>query len=1309
MQILSPKDQENIIVQKANYSFMVRIKNNTKYSIPLSNVQMDIEVYSLSDKTHQEHCEKVKERIRRQISSQLEKQNEDHNKAVFGIFSLRQNKSSSLISGGDAHDFAIDLGPLSRNEIFKKTSNHIFNVVMSVNGQEKRQFQLNWLNSKDNTLTEKKTPSVIKNTQQDKPRKVNLPQANLVCNESTPIFIHNLPHVDNKLQLLLQYESDIPKAFNIANFVSSIKIVISENNLENYVFTKIQTALQIDCSEIFIQDLNHSTRTIHLNLPIKYVSNLQTGNFEFCIVIDMCTTFSQSIKCEVPIVMEQLPMFPGHVVLDFGTTNSACVYFNPSAGQPTFPDRFLSPAQSKSLQDTFEWLMMELEEKSLQAYEEYEILAKSFINCARDKWRETEGGKCSSFEDIRQYLRQLHQQEDSLSISTDRADILVAWGVHQYQHLRQQYVSTDEYRYQKASDVLADLYYKCLNRIIDIDIQEDCQIFLPELERGNKEGKISSTVRMDDLAPTETDSQNNLIDPANSQIKMGTAIEQTMNEVDYAKNDLETANLKTRDNQDPIHTVFVSGIKRWIGQKNKAYFVDMKNKIFRDTYDPICTTAIQYLLTKVEQSIGSKKQRINDLVVTYPANLSQQRRQVLQKIVQGLGVQNVDMSFDEATAAALYYMWRELFTDLYAGIDGFLARSWCRIEDRQDYKGKTEKRKVYFQNILLYDIGGGTTDIALLEVAIEQLPLFAESEQIDAGRYFIIRPKILGLTGRENFGGDNITLCIFRIIKSKLATIVAQKLLEHPDQFPPAQQEILDAFKKNHDIFTHWFSCSSSDYEKNYQDIRDDINFLIPTDFNNRPERQSAFLELWNEAEKIKKILSLSKQDSPDRKEITVAATSGNFNAVISHHSLNLLDHELNIEISRSEMERLISKDIKGTFVKARNLCIGQDPLTKKPIIEHYIDRIILAGSSSHLRLVRDVIPQKTLGKPFFVQGYNKKLPAPFKLGNDNLIFNPKDAKLAVARGACMPRYFKRVKVNPKDPQIRDRLREGISYLDFDIDNVRNYIPYTLTYNTGTGKQIVFEAGQRMCLMDKNNKRMFARSYVSPSETLFCYQIENVNQLKSGGGEYYCQFEILDAIKKHHGKDTESAKELLSKYICYMEFDDNRILSCYLYTNTDGNAESRYRNQKARKQLKAQEIFDILCTKDAKDNVIWKEDATLSYSNNAINMEKNGELMNTKSLGIHTDSCIAIDIPFRQEVFFFSGDTILWHIDLSDYQVISPDQVKIKIRIKPEKSPELEYSVFDPDFEAPDCNHKVPSSLETTRRSLPFNPFKGDE
>ena len=103
----------------------------------------------------------------------------------------------------------------------------------------------------------------------------------------------------------------------------------------------------------------------------------------------------------------------------------------------------------------------------------------------------------------------------------------------------------------------------------------------------------------------------------------------------------------------------------------------------------------------------------------------------------------IRLMVDEASAAAFFFLYRRIFEE-----PGGLPRF------RYLYPNGL--------NMLLYDCGGGTTDIALVKAGF------------DAEAADLLRISVLARSGLRGFGGDDITRAVCRLLKSKIALKVAE-------------------------------------------------------------------------------------------------------------------------------------------------------------------------------------------------------------------------------------------------------------------------------------------------------------------------------------------------------------------------------------------------------------------------------------------------------------------------------------------------------------------------------------------------------
>ncbi|MCC7419771.1 MAG: hypothetical protein IT428_05795 [Planctomycetaceae bacterium] len=235
---------------------------------------------------------------------------------------------------------------------------------------------------------------------------------------------------------------------------------------------------------------------------------------------------------------------------------------------------------------------------------------------------------------------------------------------------------------------------------------------------------------------------------------------------------------------------------------------------------------------------------------------------------------------DEASAAAFYFLFKDFVT-----ADGRVPAL----------------RYVYPDgiNILLYDCGGGTTDIALIRASFPN-----ESE--------ILRIDVLGRAGHRKFGGDSITVAFYRLLKAKLAAAVDKDTVEFPDDPAELREYFLDPQRKQA------------------------IDAIVPTIFEHLDDlqnfeardRRRATLFLWDWAEDYKKALATAEEDdTPDPPELVAGTDLTWFAERIRKASggpgltgQQLQNHARNCGITREEVNALIDDDIRKSIEYANHL-----------------------------------------------------------------------------------------------------------------------------------------------------------------------------------------------------------------------------------------------------------------------------------------------------------------------------------------------------------------------------------------------------
>ena len=308
----------------------------------------------------------------------------------------------------------------------------------------------------------------------------------------------------------------------------------------------------------------------------------------------------------------------------------------------------------------------------------------------------------------------------------------------------------------------------------------------------------------------------------------------------------------------------VQSIKRSLGTRRRTSVLFTDGGQRRDYFpEEIAQDIIAWMIERVETHLGHK---ITECVITHPSTFAPSQLEALKRAFTRCGVE-VGMMMHEPVAAALEYI-------------------------------LSHKPSEPSYTLMVYDFGGGTIDITLLQVEDHTDPLGQR----------VITPKILGVGGRRWFGGDDVT------------EVVAQELGRQ---------------------FNDWL-------KRKYEDSEGD---LLRTDkraidaMANPDERRMATLNralIWERAERLKIELSNDPDPNP-RLAITDLVLK------FLHEGQEKSDTP-RADFSGGRLNEMINPDLDSTIE------IMQAMLCKAGLERP--DIILLAGQSSRLRLVREVMAQ---------------------------------------------------------------------------------------------------------------------------------------------------------------------------------------------------------------------------------------------------------------------------------------------------------------------------------------------------------------
>jgi hypothetical protein len=283
----------------------------------------------------------------------------------------------------------------------------------------------------------------------------------------------------------------------------------------------------------------------------------------------------------------------------------------------------------------------------------------------------------------------------------------------------------------------------------------------------------------------------------------------------------------------------------------------------------------------------------------------------------------VPLVIDEASAAAFYFAYRDFIVG----------------------PGQMPAFRYLYPNglhMLLYDCGGGTTDVALVRI-----------ESRGTGEVDI---RVLGRAGHRQFGGDFITWQVYRLLKAKLAALKGQI----PD-FPRAPGKIAEFLETNHAA----------------------IDKAVPTTFDlgqqqndDAQQRRKTTLFLWRLAESLKLRLSAGgvREVKPEgfQEEVSeIDLLTEVTNRVGLPEGMEPADAAAAISLARQEVDVLIDPEIDETIEYANDLIrSGMEALVAEwersgrelPLEVPEIDRVYVVGNASRYPRVRERLLDRDKG-----------------------------------------------------------------------------------------------------------------------------------------------------------------------------------------------------------------------------------------------------------------------------------------------------------------------------------------------------------
>jgi|GEM_PF-1386804 len=337
---------------------------------------------------------------------------------------------------------------------------------------------------------------------------------------------------------------------------------------------------------------------------------------------------------------------------------------------------------------------------------------------------------------------------------------------------------------------------------------------------------------------------------------------------------------------------------------------------------------------------------------------------------------------DEASAAAFFFLFQRILQT-----HGQLARF----------------RYLYPHglNLLLFDCGGGTTDIALVRAIVRPA-----------------NPRCLVLTvrgrlGRKDFGGQFITEAVYRVLKAKAANLLNPAVRTVPSGDGVSREKLEAYFKQNAEAIDRVIPTKFT------RAIGDDS---LSADARKRLQRS---MTLWKLADKLKIDLAAATNgratvDQSEWQQLDIPGVDANTRAKLKGLSIHRNEVDALVGERLSETIQICNDLILQKLVQKDHTGIEQDHLDAEEV--HWV---VAAGAACRYPLVTERLKQE-LNVPFLKSEDSKFSESRMTVDDDNL-------KHAVAKGLARVLLTKDMQVGITvsfDSELSQRLPFEVVYLD---------------------------------------------------------------------------------------------------------------------------------------------------------------------------------------------------------------------------------------------------------------------------------------
>jgi hypothetical protein len=543
-------------------------------------------------------------------------------------------------------------------------------------------------------------------------------------------------------------------------------------------------------------------------------------------------------------------------------------------------------------------------------------------------------------------------------------------------------------------------------------------------------------------------------------------------------------------NSHQIYAYFMS-IKRLLGHDRKFFVLDslagrrLENRQ-EWSAEEVAALILRRVLEQAQGELADQKlgTRINEVVATYPTVFSPRRKKAIRRAFE-LALKGLHSSQGGGSEPKIRLQLDEANSATFNHIAGPMLDHFFEFAKKEE--------ETY---ILTFDFGGGTIDVSLMRVRFEQT---------DDDRTRIMT-ELIGVTGEAFYGGDNVTLAIFSILKAKLALAIAEKRCvevvvddtekeedvwdddEDLDNWgdagarkaeqeeapkkerPAALADIVNDDDRDRDGVNLYLE-SLEELKKNRQGSEDLIEAIIPTRWaryeNEAPHKEllakKMFYEIWLEADKLKLMLVRRGEDTVNiQAPLERVACYGGVDPKTFNDTVELSMDEVNAAVEGkivqaiNKAKALVDTGIQMTLAAAAEA--PQQPDSEEAQDEDQTDDEF--GIFKKLKKVKESPKKVALG--------NEKMHPPLKIllaGNASSLPIVKEKISEIfgieSRDLIRPEYLKRSVAQGAAEELFMRRQFGShGFIHFDSKNFLNCLPYSVgLYNRHIGFFPIFERG----------------------------------------------------------------------------------------------------------------------------------------------------------------------------------------------------------------------------------------------------------